>query len=102
MTAFSLVWASPATVLKSLSFKPVFLKHALVGAGLGRDPVDAGTSKAVIGKFLLGGLENATPHALGVALPFQNSLRLGQNGRSIGPQTDVARALAFVPSRSDA
>jgi hypothetical protein len=35
-------------------------------------------------------------------LPFQNSLCLGQNGRSIGPQTDVARALAFVPSRSDA
>jgi hypothetical protein len=30
------------------------------------------------GEFLLGSLENAQPHALGVALPFQCSLSLGQ------------------------
>jgi hypothetical protein len=30
------------------------------------------------GEFLLGGLENANPHALGIALPFQDSLCLGQ------------------------
>jgi hypothetical protein len=33
------------------------------------------------GKLLLGGLENAKPHPLGIALPFQISLRLGQNDR---------------------
>jgi hypothetical protein len=37
----------------------------------------------VRGKFLLGGLENAKPHALGVALPLQNSLCLGQISRSM-------------------
>jgi hypothetical protein len=35
------------------------------------------------GKFLLGGLENAKPHALGVALPLQYSLCLGQISRSM-------------------
>jgi hypothetical protein len=33
------------------------------------------------GEFLLGRLENAQPHALGVALPFQSSLCLGQVSR---------------------
>jgi hypothetical protein len=28
MTAFNLVWASPATILTSLSFKPVFLRKS--------------------------------------------------------------------------
>jgi hypothetical protein len=31
------------------------------------------------GKFLLRGLENAKPHALGIALPPKNSFCLGQN-----------------------
>jgi hypothetical protein len=35
------------------------------------------------GEFLLGGLKNAKPHPLGIALPFQNSLCLGQNSRSM-------------------
>jgi len=51
-------------------------QHALVGAGLGRDPVDTGPGEAMGGKFLLRGLENAKPHALGIALPLQNSLCL--------------------------
>src|SRR5690348_1252213 len=46
------------------------VQHALVGAGLGRNAVDAGAGKAVRGKLLLGGLENATPHTLGVTLPL--------------------------------
>ena len=54
----------------------VIIEHALVGAGLVRDAVDPRAAKAVGGKFLLGGLEDAQPHALGVALPFQNSLCL--------------------------
>ena len=48
-----------------------------------RNPVDARAGKAMGGKFLLGGLENAKPHALGVALPLQNSLCLGQISRSM-------------------
>jgi hypothetical protein len=35
------------------------------------------------GEFLLGGLENAQPHPFRIALPFQNSLCLGQVGRSM-------------------
>jgi len=38
----------------------------------------ARTGKAMGGKFLPGGLENAKPHALGIALPLQNSFCLGQ------------------------
>src|SRR3984893_11366917 len=56
----------------------VVIQHALVGAGLRRNPVDAGAGEAMGGEFLLGGRENAKPHALGVALPFWNSLFLGQ------------------------
>ncbi len=48
----------------------VIIQHALVGAGFGRDAVDARAGKAVGGKFLLRGLEDAKPHALGIALPF--------------------------------
>jgi hypothetical protein len=46
--------------------------------------------KAVGGKFLLRRLENAKPHALGIALPLQNSLCLGQIGRSmiVEPERD--------------
>jgi hypothetical protein len=36
----------------------------------------------VRGKFLLGSLENANPHAFGVTLPLQNSLCLGQNRKT--------------------
>ena len=56
----------------------MIVQHALVGAGIRRDAVDARAGEAVRGKFLLGGLEDANPHPLGVALPFQNSLCLGQ------------------------
>jgi len=35
------------------------------------------------GKFLLCGLENAKPHAFGIALPFQNSLCLGQDRKNL-------------------
>ena len=59
----------------------VVIQHALVGAGLGRDAVDARAGQAMGGEFLLGGLENAEPHALGVALPFQNAFCLGQINR---------------------
>src|SRR5258706_12338789 len=52
----------------------VIIQHPLVGAGLARDAVDARTGQAMGGEFLLGRLENAQPHALGVALPFQSSL----------------------------
>jgi hypothetical protein len=31
------------------------------------------------GEFLLGGLENAKPHALGIALPFQNRFALAKS-----------------------
>jgi hypothetical protein len=44
---------------------------------------------AVRGKFLLGGLENANPHAFGVTLPLQNSLCLGQNRKN--PSLDDIR-----------
>ena len=60
----------------------VIIQHALVGAGLGRDPVDARAGETMGGKFLLRGLENAKPHALGIALPFQNSFCLGQNRKT--------------------
>src|SRR5713101_6406084 len=74
----------------------VIIQHALVGAGLGRDPVDARPGEAMRGKFLLRRLENATPHALGIALPLQNSLCLGQISRSImAERPDVARAARF-------
>ena len=59
------------------------IQHALVGAGIGRDAVDTRAGQAVGGEFLLGGLENAKPHALGVALPFQNALCLCQINRSV-------------------
>ena len=61
----------------------VIIQHALVSAGFGRDPVDPRAGEAVGGKFLFRGLENAKPHPLGIALPFQNSLCLGQNCRSV-------------------
>ena len=61
----------------------VVVQHALVGAGLGRDPVDARAGQAMRGEFLLGGLENADPHALGVALPFQDAFCLCQINRSM-------------------
>ena len=61
----------------------VVIEHALVGAGLRRDAVDPRAGNAVGGEFLLGSLEDAQPHALGVALPFQYSLCLGQIGRSM-------------------
>src|SRR6266700_325384 len=48
----------------------VIIQHALVGAGLGRDPVDARAGQAMRCKFLLRGLKDAKPHALGIALPF--------------------------------
>jgi hypothetical protein len=35
------------------------------------------------GKFLLGGLENADPHSLGVALPLQDAFCLCQINRSM-------------------
>ena len=57
----------------------VIIEHALVGAGLGRDPVDPRPGDAMSGKLLLRSLEDAKPHAFGIALPFQNSLCLGQD-----------------------
>jgi hypothetical protein len=43
------------------------------------------------GELLLGGLENAQPHSLRIALPFQCSLCLGQFGRSMMTRgSDVA------------
>ena len=56
----------------------VIIQHALVGAGLGRDPVDARAREAMRSEFLLGRLENAQPHPLGIALPLQGSFCLGQ------------------------
>src|SRR5262245_11253633 len=62
----------------------VIIEHALVGAGLLRDAVNPGPGKPMRGELLLGSLDNAQPHPLGVALPSQNSLSLGQNlGRSV-------------------
>ena len=46
------------------------IQHTLVGAGLGRDPVDPRTGKAMGCELLLGSLENAMSHALWVALPL--------------------------------
>src|SRR5258708_37882082 len=67
--------------VKIVLLADVIVQHALVGAGVGRDPVDPRAGEAMGGKFLLRGLENAQPHPLGIALPFQISLRLGQNYR---------------------
>jgi len=53
-------------------------------AGLERDPVNPRAGQPMRGEFLLGCLEDAQPHALGVALPFQNSLCLGQICCSMG------------------
>ena len=61
----------------------VVIQHALVGAGIGRDAVDARAGKAMGGELLLGGLENAEPHALGVALPLQDAFCLCQISRSM-------------------
>jgi len=46
------------------------------------------------GKFLLRGLENAKPHALGVALPLQNSLCLGQISRSMMAEDRISTGSA--------
>jgi hypothetical protein len=54
------------------------VQHALVGAGIGRDAIDARTGKTMGGELLLGGLENAKPHALWVALPFLDAFCLCQ------------------------
>ncbi|MGY3364618.1 hypothetical protein ACVWZL_001743 [Bradyrhizobium sp. GM2.4] len=64
----------------------VIIQHPLVGAGVGRDAVDARTGKPVRREFLLGGFENAQPHPLGIALPFQSSLCrcFRQTGCSLG------------------
>ena len=48
----------------------VIIQHALVGAGLRRDAVDPRAGEAMRGEFLLRSLQNAQPHARGIALPF--------------------------------
>ena len=58
----------------------VIIQHALVGAGLGRDPVDPRAGQPMGGEFLLRRLQDAQPHPLGVALPFQDFFGLGQIG----------------------
>ena len=83
LDAYLLVSAFEHREVEIVLLADVVIQHALVGAGLGRDPVDARAGKAMGGKFLLGGLENAKPHALGVALPLQYSLCLGQISRSM-------------------
>ena len=57
----------------------VIVQHALVGAGLGGDAVDPRAGKPVGGEFLLRGLENAKPHPLGIALPFQTRFALAKS-----------------------
>src|SRR5229473_2169491 len=83
LDSYFLIGAFQHREIEIVLLADVIVKHALVGAGLGRDPVDARPGEAMRGKFLLGGLENAKPHALGVALPLQNSLCLGQISRSM-------------------
>src|SRR6185295_19323375 len=61
----------------------VVIQHALVGAGVGRDAIDTRAGKAMGGELLLGGLEDAKPHALGVPLPLQNAFCLCQINRSM-------------------
>src|SRR6202008_1598508 len=68
------------------------VQHALVGVGLGRNPVDPRAGQPLIGKLLLGSLKNAKPHPLGVELPFQNSFCLRQSSRSSWP-SDVLSML---------
>ena len=67
---YLLIGAFEHREIEIVLFADVVIQHALVGAGLGRDPVDPRAGEAMGGKFLLGGLENAKPHALGIALPF--------------------------------
>ncbi|KAH2776421.1 hypothetical protein KXW38_000370 [Aspergillus fumigatus] len=75
------------------------VKHALVGAGLLGDAVDPRAADPMGGKFLLGSLEDAQPHALRVALPSQNSLSLGQLFRSVvGDDGGVTRLSPFAKS----
>ncbi len=69
--------------IKVVLFADVVIQHALVGAGLGRDAVDPRAGQPLGGEFLLGGLENAKPHPLGIALPFRDSFCFGQIGCSI-------------------
>ena len=61
----------------------VVVQHALVGAGVCRNAVDARAGQAMGGELLLGGLENAKPHPLGVALPFLNAFCLCQINRPV-------------------
>ncbi len=75
---YFLIGAFQHREVKVVLLADVIVEHALVGAGVGRDPVDPRAGEAMGSKFLLCGLENAKPHPLGIALPFQNSLCLGQ------------------------
>ena len=71
--------------VKVLLVADMIVQHSLVGVGLGCDAVDSRPGQPMISELLLGGLEDAKPHALGVALPFQNSFCLRQNSRSDWP-----------------
>src|SRR6516165_8089281 len=79
----------------------VVVQHALVGAGLGRDTIDAGPGEAMGRKLLLRGFEDAKPHAFGVALPSEISLCLRQSGRSLDAVLTVTRARRHCEERSD-
>ncbi len=67
---YLLIGAFEHREVENVFLADVIIQHALVGARLGRDPVNARAGEAVRGEFLLGGLKNAKPHALGIALPF--------------------------------
>ena len=73
----------------------VIIQHALVGAGLRRDAVDAGARQPMGGELGLGGLQDAQPHALRIALPFWDLLCLGQGVCPGVCGADVARAKGF-------
>src|SRR5262249_54541721 len=76
-----LVGALEDREIEVLLVADVIIKHALVGAGLLCNAVNPRAADPVGGEFLLGGLEDAQPHTLGVALPSQNSLSLSQIGK---------------------
>src|SRR5262249_12788888 len=71
-----LVGALQYREIKVFLVADVVVQHALVGAGLRRDAVNPRAGETMRGKFRFRRLEDAPPHALGVALPSQDSFRL--------------------------
>src|SRR5436305_15216693 len=65
--------------IKIILLANVIIQHPLVGAGHRSNSVNASAGEPVCRKLLFGCVQDADPHAFGIALPFQIALRLTQS-----------------------